>query len=215
MKNLFNIENPVFQALARLADLVILSLLCLVCCVPVFTIGPALTALHKTVYDLTLERCSGTMRTFFRAFRQNFRQGLIAGVIAMLAAASLACDFFLLRSYTGNSMYTFFLCLVFLLLFLAVGIAAYLFPLIARYENSLRQHFQNALLLMIRYLPKTILMFFLHLSPLLLLIFAPQMFVYTLPFWIFIGPGILAQADAFLLRPIFHALEKPAEESEE
>ena len=56
MKNLFNMDNPVFQTLSRIADLAVLSVICLLCCLPVVTIGPALVALNKTVYDLTIDR---------------------------------------------------------------------------------------------------------------------------------------------------------------
>lgn len=211
MKNFFNLDNPVFQVLARMADLVIVSLLCLICCVPIVTIGPALAALYKTVYDLTLERCSGTVHTFFRAFKSNLKQGMIAGIAGTLALISLVCDFLLLRVYYEGSAYTVLVCLLFLLAFLTLGVLSYLFPLIGRYENDLRQHFQNALILLIRYLPKTIMMVFLHLLPFFLLLFATNVFLYTLIFWIFIGFGAIAQADSFLLRPIFDKLEQPQE----
>ena len=56
MKNLVNMDNPVFQTLSRIADLAVLSVICLLCCLPVVTIGPALVALNKTVYDLTIDR---------------------------------------------------------------------------------------------------------------------------------------------------------------
>ena len=59
MRKLFDLENPVFQLIARLLDLTVLGLVCMVCCLPVVTIGPAVTALFKSVYDLTLERASG------------------------------------------------------------------------------------------------------------------------------------------------------------
>lgn len=213
MKNLFNLDNPVFQVLVRLADLVVVTLLALVCCVPVVTVGPALTALHKTVYDLTLERCAGTVKTYFRAFRANFRQGMIAGIAFLTAAAALICDFFLLKLYYEGGAYTALACLLCLLAFLTLGLISYLFPLIGRYENSLRQHFQNALILTVRFLPRTAAMVFLHLLPLLLLLFAPDVLLYMLPFWIFIGLGFLAQADAYLLKPVFEMLEKQKEES--
>ncbi|MDE7055194.1 MAG: YesL family protein [Oscillospiraceae bacterium] len=213
MKNLFNLDNPVFQTLARLADLVLVTVMTLVCCVPVVTIGPALTALHKTVYDLTLERCTGTARTYFRAFRGNFKQGMISGIAALVATASLACDFLLLKLYYQDGAYTVLACLLILLTFLTLGLTAYLFPLIARYENSLREHFQNALILLVRFLPRTIAMVFLHLLPLLLLLFAPSVLLYTIPFWVFMGLGFLAQADAYLLKPVFDMLEKPKEEA--
>ena len=43
MRQIFNLDGPVFTALSRLADLVILNLLFLLCCVPVVTIGASLT----------------------------------------------------------------------------------------------------------------------------------------------------------------------------
>lgn len=212
MKNLFNLDNPVFQVLSRLADLAVLNMVCLICCLPVVTMGPALVALNRTVYDLTLERCGGLLRTYFRAFRRNFRQGTVAGLLGLLAASALVCDFLLLRLYYTGSAYTLFICLIYLLGFLTVGVLAYLLPLVGRYENRLSQHFQNALILSIRYLPKTIAMVFLHLLPLILVLFFPNMLVYTLPFWIFIGLGFLAQADAYLLRPVFEMLERSRDE---
>lgn len=215
MKSLFNLDNPVFQVLSRIADLAVLSVLCLVCCLPVVTIGPALVALNKTVYDLTMERGGGILRTYFRAFRGNLRQGMIAGLAGLLALAALVCDFILLRLYYTGGAYTFLICLIYLLGFLTMGVLAYLMPLIGRYENKLSQHFQNALILCIRYLPKTIAMVFLHLLPLLLALFLPNMLVFTLPFWLFFGLGFFAQADAFLLRPVFEMLERPKEEPQE
>lgn len=212
MKNLFNLDNPVFQILTRLADLVLLSVIALACCVPVVTIGPALTAIYKTVYDLTVERCGGIVKTYFRAFRSNFKQGMIVGLAGLVAIASLVCDFFLLKLYYEGWAYTLLVCLVYLLAFLALGVLAYLIPLIGRYENTLAQHVQNALILLVRYLPKTIAMVFLHLLPLILLLFFPSVLIYSLPFWIFIGLGFFAQADAFLLKPVFEMLEKPKEE---
>lgn len=215
MKSLFNLDNPVFQVLSRIADLAVLSILCLVCCLPVVTIGPALVALNKTVYDLTIERGGGILRTYFRAFRSNLRQGIIAGLAGLLALAALVCDFILLRLYYTGGAYTVLICLIYLLGFLVMGVLAFLLPLIGRYENKFSQHFQNALILCIRYLPKTIAMVFLHLLPLLLALFLPNMLVFTLPFWLFFGLGFFAQADAFLLRPVFEMLERPKDEPQE
>lgn len=215
MKDLFNLDNPVFQVLSRIADLAVLSVVTLACCLPVVTIGPALAALNKTVYDLTIERGGGILRSYFRAFRGNLRQGIAAGLLGLLAMASLVCDFLLLRLYYTGGAYTLLVCLIYLLGFLVLGVLAYLLPLIGRYENRLSQHFQNALILCIRYLPKTIAMVFLHVLPLLLALFLPNVLVFTLPFWLFFGLGFFAQADAFLLRPVFEMLERPKEEPEE
>ena len=213
MKNLFNLDNPVFQVLTRLADLVVVNLITLACCIPVVTIGPALAALSRTVYDLTVERCGGTVKTYFRFFRSNFRQGMIAGIVSLLALGSLGCDFFLLKLYYQGGSYTALACLLLLLAFLTLGIISYLFPLIGRYDNTLRQHFQNALILLVRFLPRTAAMICIHLLPLFLFLFSPSVLLYTFPFWIFIGLGFFAQADAYLLKPVFEMLEAPKEEA--
>ena len=103
---------------------------------------------------------------------------------------------------------------------LAGGALCYVFPLIARYENTLREHARNALILSIRYFPKTLAMLFIRLLPLLTFWFMPVTFIQTLLLWILFAPGFSAQADAFLLRPVFEKLEAkpeeaPAEEEEE
>jgi len=42
MNNIFNPDNKFFSFMGRVADLMILNLLCIVCCIPVVTAGPVL-----------------------------------------------------------------------------------------------------------------------------------------------------------------------------
>ena len=46
MKNLFNIENPVWVFMGKLVDILILAGLWLLCSLPVVTIGPSTAALY-------------------------------------------------------------------------------------------------------------------------------------------------------------------------
>ena len=39
MDRFFNMDNKFFTFMSRVADLIILNLLCIVCCIPVVTIG--------------------------------------------------------------------------------------------------------------------------------------------------------------------------------
>ena len=208
MKNLFNLDNPFMQALARIGDLMVLSVITLVLCLPVVTFGPAVTALFKTVYSLTLDTCGGVAATYFRAFRDNFKQAAIAGLFMLLALAAFVCDFILVRLFFTDTAYTVLLCLVVILLLLVLGVTAYLFPLIARYSNTLMEHLRNAAILMVMYLPRTALTVLLHLSPLLMLIFRPEFMLQTLVVWFFLAPGLIAQMDSYILKPVFEKLEK-------
>ena len=93
MKPLFNLDNPFMQALARIGDLMMLSVLTLVLCLPVVTFGPAVAALFKTVYALTLDTCGAVIPTYLKAFRENFKQAFIVGAALLAALAAFACDF--------------------------------------------------------------------------------------------------------------------------
>ena len=44
MSNFFNMDNGLFRALGKLADLMLLNILFLVCSLPIFTIGASFTA---------------------------------------------------------------------------------------------------------------------------------------------------------------------------
>ena len=74
MKNLFNLDNPFVQFLSRVGDLIIVNTLFLLCCVPVVTVGASAAALHKVSQAIILDEDNGTIKTFFRGFRENFRQ---------------------------------------------------------------------------------------------------------------------------------------------
>ena len=50
MKKIFDMDNPLMQALSVAADLIALNILALLCCLPVITAGAGLTAMN----DLTI-----------------------------------------------------------------------------------------------------------------------------------------------------------------
>lgn len=215
MKSLFNLDNPFMQALSRIGDLMMLSILTLALCIPVVTFGPAVTALFKTVYSLTLDTCGAVIPTYFRAFRDNFKQAAIVGAAMLVAFAAFVCDFILLRLYFAGTAYQVLLVLVVILAILVLSLTAYLFPLITRYSNTLSEHLRNAAILMIVNFPRTVLTVLVHLSPLLMFIFRTEFMLQTLVLWIFLAPGLIAQADSYILMPVFQKLEKKDEEPEE
>ena len=69
----FNWDNIVFQMLGKLVDCVWVSILWVICCIPVFTIGASTTALYYTVHKSIRGDRGYTTRTFFGAFRDNFK----------------------------------------------------------------------------------------------------------------------------------------------
>ena len=215
MKNLFHPENPVMQFLSRVGDLIIVNALFLLCCLPVVTAGAAQAALHRVTQSMVMEEDGGVVKPFFRAFRDNFKQATLGWLVVVLFLAGLVADWMLALSYlTGGALSVARgVCLVVAIFVVALG--DYYFLLIARYENTIRQHTMNAVILTVAKLPRTVLLVALTLLPLLIALVSMQTFVYTLVFWFMLGFACVSYLQASIMRPVFRQLEKTEEKEQE
>ena len=194
-------------------ELLLLGMICLLCCLPVVTAGPAVTALFGTVYDLRFDQENKLLRSYFGLLRARFKTAAAAWLLGLSGFAALLCYWMLLRLYCGGGPLYIALSALLALAALALeGLLCYLFPLISRYGNSLREHVRNAGILMLRYFPKTLLMIFIQLLPLLMFSYLPFVLMQTLLFWILLCPGLSAAANVQLLRPVFQKLEEDCAE---
>ena len=208
MKNLLNLESPLMQMLTRIGDLILLNVLFLICCIPVITAGASIAALHKKTQEIGYETDSRTVKGFFRAFRANFKQATAVWLVVCVVAASLICDYLLIITFFSGSEAV--MCMVILLAVLGVlvvCVAAYMFPMLVRYENKLRNHLTNAVILAIIKLPRTLGMLALIAMPLIILTLDLNMFLQTLIFWIFIGFAFTTYMQTNLLKAVFTELE--------
>ena len=208
MHNLFHYENPFIQFLVRVGDLMILNALFILCSLPVVTLGASLTALHRVTQNMLFEQEEPLLKAFFRAFRQNFRQSTLAWLVELVVIVSLVCDVLLVMAYFDGGLAKAMYILVAVLAILVVGVFSYLMPLIARYENGMRQQVYNAVVLAIIKLPKTVLLMLLNLLPVILLLISVPVFVQTLIFWVIIGFAFVSFLTSSILKPVFQQLEK-------
>ena len=208
MRNLFNYENPFIQFLVRVGDLMILNVLFILCSAPVVTLGASLTALHRVTQNMLFEQEEPLLKAFFRAFRQNFKQSTLAWLVELVVIVSLVCDVLLVMAYFNGGLAKAMYILVAVLAILVAGVFSYLMPLIARYENGMRQQVNNAVVLAIIKLPKTIILVLMNLLPVILLLISVPVFVQTLIFWVIIGFAFVSFLTSSILKPVFQELEK-------
>lgn len=88
----FNWDNIVFQMLGKLVDCVWVSILWVICCIPVFTIGASTTALYYTVHKSIRGNRGYTTSNFFGAFRDNFKAATLPYLIWLAVMIVLGCD---------------------------------------------------------------------------------------------------------------------------
>ena len=172
------------------------------------TAGASIAAMHKMMQEIVYDTDSGTFKGFFRAFRDNFKQATILWIIILLVILSLGCDALLIITFfSGSESVKWMLILLAVLVALVCCVAAYMIPLIVRYENTLRQHLTNAAVLSIIKLPRTIGLVFMNLLPLILLSISLNAFLQTLIFWVVIGFSFTTYMEVVILKPVFAELE--------
>ena len=215
MSNLFNPDNKFFTFMGRVADLMILNILCIICCIPVITIGPAITAMFYVTLKMVRNEESYVIRGFFHSFKQNFRQGVIIHLILLVVGAILLFDLYFTRQMAGENRLYMVLGYVFMVaIALYLMIFTYIYPMLAKFYNSVKNTFRNALLVSIRHLPYTILMLVITAVPVLLMFFVPQTAAYVLLFYILLGFSTIAYINSRFFVKIFDRYIPATEEAE-
>jgi len=150
-------DSPLFSFLNKVADLIYLNILTFICCIPIITIGASITALNYVVLKIARNEEGYITRSFFKSFKENFRQATIIWLIILLLAAVLIGDFYIIRfsSVPFPAWMPTLLAAVGLLLIFAT---MHVFPVLSRFENTIKHTFKNSLYMGILTFPKTVLM---------------------------------------------------------
>ena len=202
MSKFFNMDSPIMRFMTKVADIMILNLLFILTSLPIITIGAAWTSLYYVSMKLVRDEEGSIVRSFFHSFRMNFRQATILWLGTVAVFAVLIADLLILAqidSPYAAAMNTSVLILGVVILM----ILQYLFPLVAKFDASIKQTLKNACLIAMGHLPKTVLM---------TAFVAGSAFIslyngYTLPVasvvFAFIGFGLIAFGNSAILVKIF------------
>lgn len=182
---MFNYDNAFWRFMGRIGDFILLSILFLLCSIPVFTFGAALCAVYSVVFSIIEMRDSGIVKGYIKGIKQNFKHGIVLSVIFIILFGVLYADIKIFAAMKlPQIVYYIFLGSVFFAFIIVMSIFIYIFPLEARYTNTLKAQFKNAFILSFKNLPKTILMAALDIviigAGFLSLIYVPQFFILPL-----------------------------------
>lgn len=158
MGNFFNPEKGIWAWLSTMVDVCGLSIVWIFLCLPVVTIGPATAALYYTVVKCVRGRESGAFGYYFRSFLGGFKTGLLATLAVLPAALLLWMGHDVVRWYgtnLGGAAYILYVAYYFALI-VPGGVLCWLFPLLGRFEYSLKDLFRTAFQLSIVHLPSTV-----------------------------------------------------------
>ena len=103
---MFGIDSKFYEVVSKIADLVILNLIFVLCSLPIITIGASTTALYGVTKKMAGNREGYILKNFFQLFKENFRQSTVMWIILLVAAVIPTIDLYIINSLKKTVMTT-------------------------------------------------------------------------------------------------------------
>ena len=202
MGKIFNLDAPVIRFLGKVGEIMMLTVLWLLCCLPFFTVGAATAALYRLMFNLKEDR-STKVSDYFRAFQENFKKGTLLWLVLLAVVALLAVLYWLI-AWVESDLIRLVLLVAFSAMFFVAFIAAvYLFPLTAFFENTVKGTLRNAVAMGMGHLRSSIPACALLLLPVVAALVSYDIFMRLLFLWLVLAPGAIAYGIVCILTPVF------------
>mgnify|MGYP002679895882 FL=1 len=202
LDGVFNMDNPLFRFVNRIADMIVLNVIFLVSCVPIFTIGPALTALYYVAINTWGREDGYIFKMYIKSFKENFKQSTVMWLILLAVGIILSVDVWYWVSQwkvTGTGIYKPLTVVSVVMLMVYLMIFTFVWPLLAKFNNSNRGTIKNALAMVLTHVPETILIWAIF----ALVAFIVYMVSFARIAVFFIGVSLIAYLQALVFRHIF------------
>ena len=201
MRRLFNPESLIWKPLGFLGDLVTLSLLWAVCCLPLVTVGAASAALYDTAVYVFRQKKGTPFSHFFSVFRREWKAGVLSTLLCAAGLLLIGLVFYAaLRLLPGFAERGGLVSVVAVLLaFFSLGVLCWVWPLLSRFTLSLGALHLTALRLALGHSLRSAGMAILWGAA---LYFSLR---YVSP--LFFLPGLAAFCCTYLIEPVFRPYE--------
>ena len=143
----YNPDNKILQLLSLYFDLTVLTALWMITSLPIITIGVSTTALYSVLFKMmTEDGAANIVRSFFGCWRSELRRStaicaLLSGFLVLVGADLFICVAYRPTGPAGPFLWTGAI----LAALAALCLIAYVFPINARFNCTVRQVFMNAL----------------------------------------------------------------------
>ncbi len=212
MRNIFNLDGPLFVFLSKLADLALLNVLFILCSIPIFTIGASMTAMCYVTLRMREGHDGYVIKSFFKSFKENFLQATGIWLIMLVIALFFASDLYIAKSM-GGVMFTVMSVLVLAASLVWLLEFFHVFTVLARFDNKLVTTMKNGLLVAFGNAPRAFLMLLTVALALIATCYNASTLSWGLLVWLLVGFALINYIHAGLQMKIIHRL-MPEEEEE-
>ncbi len=204
---MFKLDSPLMNFLNKLADIMILGIVFMIACIPMITVGASFTAAYYMGFKMVKNEETYIVKGFFKAFKENFKQATALWIFVLVIMLVMAADYQIIL-YSGLAFASWIrIAMVSATLVAALGVV-FLFPLQARFQNTVKHTIKNAFLMALSHLPSAFLLILIYAVPYLVLWLVPQLF----PAVFLLGFGGIFYFKSFLLLRVFRRYEGAVED---
>ena len=215
--SIFNMDGPVFRFLNKMADLCILNLIFLLCCLPIITIGASVTALYSVTLKMSRDQEGYIARSFFKAFKANFKQATSIWIPSLLLLFIMLAD---IRIYSSSNAGKYHPLLIgaYLIFILIAFMLSFAFPVLAKFKNTTGNIIKNAFLMGVGSFQWTLCILVILIVPTVLTLMIPASLSFIYMLWLLFGFALITLCTSYIFDyKIFpkYIREEPSESSEE
>lgn len=181
MSSIFAPDSGLMKILSKLSDWIILNMLFVISCIPVITIGAAVTALYDGIRRIQEHQGFG-WKVYWAAFGRDFKKSTLLWLI--LAGSGFLIVYglvFYLKTDAAIGGLGKIICIIIGIVWLLAS--AWVFPIHAKYDNSVKQTIKNAMLCGCMFLPQTIIAVLLNAVPVAVALLLTSIFMKMAVVW--------------------------------
>lgn len=206
MGDLLKEGSPLRELLDTVGRLIMLTMVWLICCLPVVTIGASCTAFYYSTVKAVRHEVGYPIQEFFRSFKQNLGRGLVMEVLLALWVIFLMMNWNVVKQLDDSHSYWMMIGQIPLYL-LTMCYLMFAFPVMSRFSIGGWRLFKMTLVMTLKHLPWAILS----------LIGWCGIAAITWYFWamlILVLPGVWCYASVFWMEPILRRYMPPPTEED-
>ena len=208
-----NEPSKVYYAMETFGNIFLLNVLFILFSLPIVTIGASLTALYSVMMKIVRKEEGGVFEGFKRAFFENFKQATLTWLSLIVVCIVMYAEYLLVSTSTGVIASIYLIILVIELILISLTLP-FLFPLIARFDNTFFKTIQNAFLLSVSNIGSCLKIFLAWFMPIFIMFRYPDIFYMLWYLWILIAFGLIAFGSSFTIRKVFDRIARVQEENE-
>ena len=187
-------EHIIVRLLTRIFDFLLLNVLWVLCSIPVISLGASTTALYSVMLKI-VENEEGYIK-------RNFRQSTTVWCILLGIGVALFADYQFVQNISGV-MRTIGMVLLGMIVLVYIYEVVFVFPLIARFDNTTINMLKNAVLIPISRLPYAVFVLGLSGMCVCVTLLNRTTIMIGAVVWSMIGVSLIVYANSLLLRRMF------------